>query len=243
MDALNLDIFDSISLNEMNSVSLMKRMDTKFILHRDAVQAILNKVQCDYKILQVASDRLMTYNSIYFDTDDDHFYHMHHNGHSHRIKVRIRNYVESNLCFLEVKQKDSQGNTLKKRIKVNQLTSTLGEEAITFVTQTTAKQITLHKSIENQFNRFTLVSTALQERVTMDTNLSYNGVIFNKNLVIIELKQEKLNRLSPLFQALKAQSINPYSISKYCIGMASTNADLKQNLFKPKFLKINKLTT
>ena len=154
MDALNLDIFDSISLNEMNSVSLMKRMDTKFILHRDAVQAILNKVQCDYKILQVASDRLMTYHSVYFDTDDDHFYHMHHNGYSHRIKVRIRNYVESNLCFLEVKQKDSQGNTLKKRIKVNQLTSTLGEEAITFVTQTTAKQITLHKSIENQFNRF-----------------------------------------------------------------------------------------
>ncbi|MFT4995930.1 MAG: hypothetical protein ACI9BJ_000426, partial [Flavobacteriales bacterium] len=76
MNALNLEIFNSISLDEMNSVSLMKRMDTKFILHRDAVQAILNKVQFDYKILQVASDRLMTYNSIYFDTDDDHFYHM-----------------------------------------------------------------------------------------------------------------------------------------------------------------------
>ena len=87
-----------------------------------------------------------------------------------------------------------------------------------------------------------MVSTALQERVTMDTNLSYDGVIFNKDLVIIELKQEKLNRLSPIFQALKAQSINPYSISKYCMGMANTNKDLKQNLFKPKFLKINNLT-
>ena len=243
MDALNLDIFDSISLDEMNSVSLMKRMDTKFVLHRDTIQGILVKIQPDYKILQVASDKLMTYNSIYFDTEDDHFYHMHHNGHSHRLKVRIRNYLESDLCFLEVKQKDSQGNTLKKRIKVNELTSTLDEEAITFVTKTTAKQIKLYRSIENQFNRFTLVSTRLQERVTIDTNLSYNGVILNEDLVIIELKQEKLNRLSPLFRALKAQSINPYSISKYCMGMASTKPDLKQNLLKPKFLKINKVTT
>ena len=242
LEVKDLDIFDSISLDEMNSVSLMKRKDTKFLLHKDTLNSVLNTIKSDYKILQVANDRLMTYNSIYFDTDSDYFYHMHHNGISHRIKVRIRNYVESDLCFLEVKQKDSQGNTVKNRIKVDTLSSTLDNEANEFIAKTTSQNIDLKKSIENKFNRFTLVHTEIKERVTVDINLSYNGTIFNKDLVIIELKQPRLNRQSPVFQALKKRSTNPYSISKYCIGMAQTNPELKQNIFKPKFLKINKLT-
>jgi hypothetical protein len=220
----------------------MKRVDTKFLLHKDSLKSVLDAIQADYKILQVSNDRFMTYNSVYFDTRNSYFYHMHHNGISHRIKVRIRNYVESNLCFLEVKQKDSKGNTVKNRIKVDGLSSTLNQTANNFIQNTTGQSIALEKSIENLFNRFTLVSTQMQERVTFDTNLSYNGDIFNKDLVIIELKQAKLNRLSPLFKALKSKRIHPYSISKYCIGMASLNPDLKQNIFKPKFLKIKKLT-
>jgi hypothetical protein len=42
---------------------------------------------------------------LYFDTDSKRFYHDHHNGKVKRTKIRMRNYVESNLTFLEIKKK------------------------------------------------------------------------------------------------------------------------------------------
>ncbi|PCJ64797.1 MAG: VTC domain-containing protein [Bacteroidetes bacterium] len=242
MELQDLEIFDPISLDEMKDVSLMKRTDTKFLVTRSSISDILINVKTDYKILQIGSNRLMTYNSVYFDTPESQFYHMHHNGISNRTKVRIRKYVESDLSFLEVKQKDSKNNTIKKRIKVEKISSKIDANSSKFIADITGEHLSLKKSIENQFSRFTLINKQLKERVTFDLNLSYNNVPFNDDLVIIELKQEKLNRLSPLFTTLKTRSINPYSISKYCIGMASTNSNLKQNLFKSKFLKIDKLT-
>ena len=95
-------------------------------------------------------------------------------------------------------------------------------------------------SISNRFNRITLVSNNAVERVTMDFNLGFNGTVMNQNLVIIELKQEKLDRTSKLFQALKQRQVHPYSISKYCMGMATTKPQLKQNYFKHKIITINK---
>lgn len=243
MHKIDLDIFAPISLSEMNEVSLMKRKDTKFVVNQKALPKILSAIAAEYRILQVGDDKLMTYNSLYFDTPEAYFYHMHHNGLSHRVKIRIRNYVESNLCFLEIKQKDSQGNTNKKRIKVQALSSDLDERSTDFITHTTAADYTLTTALENKFNRFTLVNLALQERVTVDLNLAYDGQVLHKDLAIIELKQPKLNRLSPIFKTLKAHGIHPYSISKYCMGMATLNKDIKQNLFKPKFLKIKKITT
>jgi hypothetical protein len=88
-----------------------------------------------------------------------------------------------------------------------------------------------------------LVSIKEQERATIDFNLSFNGDIFNPNLAIIELKQEKLRRSSPMFQILKKRGIHPNSISKYCIGISEMHPDIKQNFFKRKKLIINKITS
>lgn len=226
----------------MDGVSLMKRQDTKFVLRTDQLQEILSELADSYKVLQVGGNRLMTYDSTYFDTSDLLFYHQHHNGIARRIKVRIRNYVESKISFLEVKQKDNKGNTNKTRIPVDEYVPTLNEIGEAFVNKTVKQKINLKKSISNRFNRFTLVNTERQERVTFDLNLGYNGDIYDKNLTIIELKQEKLDRTSVLFKALHNRKIHPYSISKYCVGMAALNKDIKQNNFKHKLLTINKLT-
>jgi len=243
LKATELDIFDSISLDEMNNVSLMKRTDTKFVINERILSSVLESIKEDYRILQIGENRLMTYNSYYFDTPKNGLYTMHHNGRAGRIKVRMRNYVESDLCFLEVKVKDKKGDTVKSRIRIDGLTNELDATANEFISVTTQKTMNLTKSIENQFNRFTLVNTENKERVTVDVGLSFDGTVLNENLVIVELKQEKLNRNSSLYTSLKAHGIGPFSISKYCIGMAATHPELKQNLFKSKFLKINKLTT
>ena len=59
MDKLNLSSFDKISLDEMNGVSLMKRVDTKFILAETQLLRVLAKLQKDYRVLEIDNERLM----------------------------------------------------------------------------------------------------------------------------------------------------------------------------------------
>ena len=242
MGKINLDKFKSISLNEMDSVSLMKRVDTKFIIHKDQLPQLLDNIHNDYRVLEINQNRLMTYKSNYFDTPNAHLYLLHHNGKASRVKVRIRNYVESNLFFLEVKQKSNKGNTKKSRIAIQSLHEKLDEKSLSFIHKLTGKNYPLTKSINNQFNRFTLVNNQMTERVTIDTNLSYNAIPFDENLVILELKQSRHNRHSLVHESLKNMGVKPMRISKYCMGMAKNNPSLKQNSFKRKFKKITKIT-
>ncbi|SDR80957.1 VTC domain-containing protein [Polaribacter sp. KT25b] len=236
--------FLPISLEEMNSVALMKRTDTKFVINKTQLVLMLENLNSDYKVLEIKSDRIMTYSSLYFDTIENKFYNDHHNGKVNRTKIRQRKYVESNLCFLEIKQKNGKGETNKSRIRVNDFELDLTNTSLDFITSTTDKEYNLKPSLWNGFNRITLVNLKEKERVTLDLNLSYkmNEVEKNfKNLVIVELKQERFNRKSEIVKALKALRQNPYSISKYCIGMISLYKDLKYNIFKKKLIKINNI--
>jgi len=227
----------------MDGVSLMKRVDTKFVVNRDILPHLLASLKSNYLILEIEGDRMMTYDSTYFDTKNNAFYLAHHNKRADRVKVRIRNYVESNLSFLEVKLKTNKGSTVKKRIKISPGEINLNSTAHSFIEQATMQKWDLNPTLTNRFNRFTLVNTSEKERVTFDLNLAYNGTIHNQNLAIIELKQQQLNRNSTLFKVLKYAFIHPYSISKYCIGMAISHPHLKQNYFKHKLLTLNKITS
>ena len=234
--------FLSISLKEMNSVSLMKRTDTKFVINKSQLVFILESIEEDYRVLQIKDDRIMSYSSLYFDTQENKFYNDHHNGKNNRTKIRQRKYIESDLCFLEIKQKNGKGETNKSRIQVNDFEIDLTNPSKDFISNTTNADYNLSPSLWNGFNRITLVNLECKERVTIDLNLSYNIDDKEKgfeNLVIIEVKQERFNRRSKIVKSLKSIQKNPYSISKYCIGMISLYNDLKYNRFKKKLIKIN----
>lgn len=236
---------EPISLKEMNSVSLMKRTDTKFIIHQKKLIKVLEIIKDNYKILEIDKNRMMTYASLYFDTENKKFYNDHHNGKINRTKVRMRKYIESDICFLEIKQKDGKGKTTKSRIQIKDFETNLSKNSIDFISKTTSEKLELKPIIWNKFNRITLVSTITKERITIDLNLCYKLNTLKKdysNLVIIEVKQERFNRTSAVVKALKNNFINPYSISKYCIGMTHIYPQLKYNRFKRKLIKINNLT-
>lgn len=236
--------FRPISLMEMDDVSLMNRSDTKFILPISEVLEILSSVSDKYQVLEVNNNRLMTYKSLYYDTPEHAFYQWHHNGKINRIKVRIRNYVESNLHFLEVKRKNGKGMTKKSRIQIRGFEKKLTESSKNFITEVTNKDFQLSPILENKFNRITLVSKTFKERATIDFNLNFlngNDQKNYENLAIIEIKQESVNRNSPVYKALKIRHILPNSISKYCLGMVSLYNDIKHNSFKGKLLQIQKL--
>lgn len=234
-----------ISLSEMDSVSLMKRTDTKFVIHERDLIAVLESIQDQYRVLEIDGNRILTYSSLYFDTEKKKFYHDHHNRKVNRTKIRMRKYVESDICFLEIKQKDGKGKTTKTRTSIPDFEPNLSDKSLSFIKETTKREFDLEPIIWNEFNRITLVNIEAKERLTIDLNLSFkqnNSFKAYNNLVIIEVKQERFSRTSPVVKQLKAIHINPYNISKYCIGMIGVYNDLKYNRFKKKLMKINKIT-
>jgi hypothetical protein len=229
----------------MNAVSLMKRTDTKYTIPIKSLAPILKELQNEYQVLEIKHRRVMHYSSVYFDTPAFKFYFDHHNGRVRRTKIRQRKYVDSELTFLEIKQKNGKGETKKSRIEIPDFELELSEKSKEFILRKTTEDVALQPVLWNNFKRITLVSLQDNERVTIDLNLSYSMDAIEKkyeNLVIVEVKQQRFNRKSRIVQTLKKHRYNPFSISKYCIGMVQLYQNLKYNLFKSKVLKINKIS-
>lgn len=237
----HINSFKPITLEEMDQVALMKRVDTKFVVRINQLPSILEAIQHSYQVLEINENRLMQYFTSYFDTTGFQFYNNHHRGRKKRAKVRLREYTNSNINFIEVKQKNNKGQTVKRRISSPTMASLGSMESInSFYTKLVGQSIDLKLVISNAFDRFTLVNVKEQERITIDTNIKFNGQLWNPALAIIELKQKKLNRNSTVYRKLKASQIHPARISKYCLGMSTAYPSLKTNNFKPVFRNIIK---
>lgn len=252
MNPAILDIVNTmkpITLDEMKSVKLMNRIDTKYLVTSDQLMAILNGIHDHYYAQEVEGNRLSPYDTVYYDTPDLRMYIIHHDKHLVRDKVRVRTYVDSHLTFCEVKHKTNKGRTKKKRIEVQPGTDiTTDPEVYAFLAERQPYPVeSLRPNLETAFDRFTLVNFEKTERLTIDCNLTFNNYIVDSSanmgdLVIMELKQDGRAH-SILKQVLSNLRVKPYSISKYCIGTAMTRPEVKQNRFKKKLRKINKLKT
>lgn len=229
----------------MDQVALLKRTDTKFIVAYKDLNEIFKELHQDYRVLEIHNKRLMYYSSLYFDTDEFQCYYDHHRGKTNRVKVRQRKYVDSDLTFLEVKRKNGKGETIKSRIKIDDLHKKLKPQEKRFVFQKTRLAKELKPAIWNNFHRVTLVNLKQKERITIDIGLSYEIEKKQKaypNLVIFEVKQPVFKRSSKIIKILKNNNYYPYSISKYCIGVVNLYEGVKHNLFKQKLVRVNKIT-
>jgi predicted transcriptional regulator YdeE len=149
------------------------------------------------------------------------------------------------LTFLEIKQKNGKGETNKSRIQIPNFELDFSTTSKKFISETTGQAFDLQPSLWNNFKRITLVSLKDNERATIDIDLTYSMNDAEKryeNMVVVEVKQHRFDRKSMLVKTLKKYKYNPYSISKYCIGIVNLYAHLKYNLFKRKLLKINKIS-
>lgn len=233
-----LQQFVPIHLSEMDEVRLMNRIDTKFAFCMEDLLKLLPELQKDYYVFEIENTRTPQYKSLYFDSDSFKFYHDHHNQKMSRFKVRIREYVESRIHFFEIKHK-FKGKTFKKRIPINGFEEVLNAKELDFLKQVNVDEINLNACLWNSFRRITLVHKKRKERLTLDFNLefSWEGKIENfPNLIIAELKQERLNRNSEFYELMKKELIRPYRLSKYCIGSIQLHKKkgLKYNRFKEK---------
>lgn len=237
--------FDSITLSEMDTVQLMNRVDTKFVFTIQTLTDILPLLKEDYFLLNVDDVLLSEYKSLYFDNTDFKFYFDHHNKRVSRFKVRYRKYVNSNLAFLEVKHKN-KGRTNKSRIQVSDIPIEMSDEDFIFVKSTGIDGEKLTPSLLNNFSRLTFVNKQMNERLTIDLNLTFKWKEKTERvdgIIIAELKQGKAMRNSPFYQTMKNNGIRPLKISKYTIGVIMLYGieNIKYNRFKKKLLKLQKL--
>ena len=147
--------------------------------------------------------------------------------------------------FLEVKNKNNHRRTRKKRIAINEL-DIIGDEKHQFLENLCWYDVdTLKPALRNWFRRLTLVNYGKTERVTIDTGLRFHNYVsgVDKSLdqaVIVELKRDG-NVPSPLLAMLRDLHIFSHGFSKYCMGTAITNEDVKQNRLKEKIYYVNRL--
>lgn len=239
-----LQRFKSISLQEMDSVRLMNRTDTKFMIGRPQLDQLLAKLGPNYRILEVEGVRLNRYKTLYFDTPDFMCYRQHHRGKRNRFKVRKREYVESHVSFLEYKEKTNKGRTIKSRIKLGEIAESISDRESSFIDERTHNHLSYEPKLWNSFGRITLVDTDAGERLTIDTDIAFemnNRKSGIPELVIIEVKRDENSGVSEVLRELKHQLVRPESMSKYCLGVALLYPDMKSNNFKQKLLKIEKI--
>ena len=245
MDEL-LKPFETITLEEMKSVKLMNRTDTKFVTNTSKLYQLLKMAQQDYYVQVIDGERNLDYDTTYFDTTAFDMYNMHQSGHLNRQKIRFRTYCINHLQFMEVKTKNNHCRTKKKRIEVSDMDLN-DEEKRQFLHKHVRYEVEeLQPVLSNHFSRVTLVNKGMSERLTIDTGLNFHNVLNGSDkdmgqLVVIELKRDGLV-YSPVLQMLRQLRIQPHGFSKYCMGSALTGQDhLPVNRFKCKLIEINKL--
>jgi len=223
----------------------MNRIDSKYMFKRDDLAEILTKLQPHYHVLRLQSKTVFRYDTLYFDTPERLFYHQHLHGKLNRIKVRARRYVDTDSQYLEVKLKDNKRRTIKKRIALDEMSLDLCSVSNEFLNEevTAISSMNLEPTVWVYYHRFTLVNKECPERVTFDLNMWFrwqqqSGIY--PHIVVAEAKQAYYFQ-SPFTTLMRDMGIREGGLSKYCLGLMTVEPDIKANLFKPMYAKINQL--
>lgn len=247
------EAFAPISLEQLNAkAEMMARIDNKYIVQSDQLLALVPHLSEAFDILYTNEQRAFTYDTRYFDDAARSAYFEHHQGKRRGFKVRVRNYVDAGLCFLEVKVKGQRGMTEKYRMPYDRgHLSDLTSDATDFAKETYSRQYDkafeyhLRPSLDVRYQRMTLVARAGGERMTIDTDLRFQSkdqtFSTGTNVFIVETKSANGRGLAD--RLLRTKGERPTRrCSKYCIGMAATGQVTRYNRFLPTLRKLG-LTT
>jgi hypothetical protein len=240
-----LPAFRPVTLAGLEGVKLMTRSDEKYLCGIDRLPGILKTAQPHFRVLEHLNKRLLGYESLYLDTPDHEMYLMHHNGRLNRYKIRIREYRDSHEFFFEIKFKDNHRVTAKKRIGIGPNRDYNTPEIREFISKyTDYTPEMLQPALYSSFERITLASDAIRERITIDLNPTWrfgDQRISLSNIAIIEVKSAKPSSGSGFGHLLREARVMPRRLSKYCTGMAMLYPEIKHNRFKAKLLHLEKL--
>ena len=236
--------FDPIRLDEMDRVKLQVRSDTKFVFGEQHLGSILTGMLPEYRLLHVGGSFGTEYRTLSLDGPELPCYLAHHNGRSYRSKVRFREYLGSDLAFLEVKRKTGRGGTDKARMQVAAIPDRPSPEELVFIGKASGLDLDWTPVLWNRFGRLTFVHRTRAERLTIDRRITFeaNGKeAALTGICIAELKEEQGTKGSPFATLVKQQGLRPSGMSKYCTGIVLTGLAPKWNMFKESLLRVERL--
>lgn len=240
MTVLLQSLYQPICLHELGGNELLNRIDRKLAIHASQLGTLLEEAAPYYRVLEVNGLQVNPYQTDYFDTPERHSYLAHHGGRTRRYKIRHRHYTQSDVAFWEVKARYAAGKS--KKIRLSGGRTEAGSEAVaSLIAENSPYQWhQLQHSLRVGYERITLVHHYQYERVTIDTALWFEigkQRMTLPGLAIVEIKQGA-HQASPMWEALRKHRWGVRSVSKYCLGMALLQPNLKQNHFKPTISKL-----
>lgn len=247
-------MFPSIWLTELNATaSFLDRIDTKYVVTEQKFLDIIGDMKEDFFVLEIAGKSVFEYDSVYMDTEEYEFYFNHQNKTPLRSKIRTRKYIDSDIAFLEYKQK--QGSLLRKfRYEIDtkdhgsmtEAAEKFCEEIHTsFYPEEKLKKI--FPSLITHCNRLTLCSKDSSERVTIDFNIWTEDLRETKmkkdfhNTVIIESKASTIDgKSAKIMEKNKVKKAS--GCSKYCIGLLYTGIFKNRGKFENTMKQIDAMS-
>lgn len=224
----------AVELEEMHHAALMTRVDRKYVLTPDELVAAVRSLDDAPRALEIDGHRSFRYRSTYFDTADLRTFRDAARGRPRRFKIRIRCYLDTGTCWIELKRRERDGRTAKLRSLHDPLAaSVIDDDAADFLSSVpeAAELIgRLRPTLTTTYRRATLV---IGQRVTIDECLRcvpFDGLrsAAIDDAVIVETKTEGPHP-GPLDRALWRRSIRPVTMSKYCVGLAALRPELPHN--------------
>lgn len=235
--------FAPISLAQLEArASMLERRDNKYVVRADVLRALLPELAQRFQVLEIDGLRSFTYDTCYFDDAAMTSYFDHHRDRRKRCKVRVRRYVDSNLCFVEVKLKDRRGITVKRRrahnpsrarmLDADALAHVHGAWRDLYGSEFAANLVPV---LEMRYRRVTLVARDGGERMTIDSGLVFRDGAGSRavdgDVFIIEAKSANGNGIAD--KLLRALHQHPTKhCSKYCAAAAALGLAERHNAFK-----------
>ena len=213
-----------IALDALGEARLLDRFDVKFVAAEPDLAPLLAGCSPHYDILEIAGVRQFGYETTYLDDPALRLFRAHVGMRPHRCKVRTRRYAPSGERWLEVKERQRDGRTVKVRRRLDEVSPAIGLTDAPFdavplgvAPESLAPILTVH------YERITLVAKDRSERVTIDRQLRWtrgDASAAAPGRVLVELKQAR-RRTSPAWQVLRDLVSMDESISKYCLGVVA----------------------
>ncbi len=238
-----MDAFTPTSLEELDiRAGLQTRFERKYLLPVDQLAALLDRMVDQAHVLEIGGHRSFGYLSVYFDSPELMCYRAAAQRRGRRFKIRTRTYVDSNLCFLEVKTKSRNGETIKLRNPHSpsdyEHFSTGGKDYVLQVLgeRELGHRVALSRALLDRFEpslgtsyvRTTFLLPGDDSRATIDTGLELELPTGQHTSLtryaVVETKTA--GRPSLVDRSLWASGHRPLKVSKYALGLASMRPDL-----------------
>jgi hypothetical protein len=240
-----LNKFSAINIADCAKIDFSDSTESKFILSAKKLKKVLEEIKGDYYILQIKDKRIFKYTNEYYDTEDYKMYLAYHNGNGTRYLIKNNEVEGVKNRSIEIKCQSNKGEVskVKRKAKGNDIDNSVYIKQ--FVQEHTPYNPSiLKKTLKNKFYRIVLVHKKNKEKISIDLNLKISNTKNKKklpHLAIVEVKQERFSLYSDFVLSLRKYNVQRTSLSKYCIGVALLNKDVKKNKYKSKLLAISKI--